>query len=73
MTITMTRSRAIQLWFVAFSVALLLWFVLGSAVTLSTAALLIGLGFVPPAIVAILWPGAQPLTVGDVMRGTERR
>jgi len=72
MTITMTRSRAIQLWFAAFSVVLLLWLVLGSAVTLSTAALLIGLACVPPAIAAMLWPGAQPLTASEIMRGTRR-
>jgi L-lactate permease len=71
MTMT-TRSRAIQLWFVAFSFALMLWLVLGSAVTLSTAALLIGLGFVPPAIVAMLWPKAQGVTAGEIMRGNGR-
>ena len=69
----MTRTRAIQLWFSAVAVAAICSAVLGASVTASTAAMLLALCFVPPAIMLLLWPGIQPQTVAEVLHDVDRR
>jgi hypothetical protein len=69
----MTRSRAIQLWFfvVAFVVAISV--VLGATGTLTTWVVLLALCLVPPAILLMLWPGAQQASIREVLGGVDRR
>ncbi len=73
MTYDITRARVIQMWFSALIVIAAFWFAFGTAIGAGTAALLVGLSVVPPAILLILWPGVQPLTAAEVIRGTEPR
>jgi hypothetical protein len=69
----MTRSRLIQIWFTAVALVTVAAFALGASLSMGTGAMLLVLCFVPPAIVLKLWPGTQPQTAAEVIRGTERR
>ena len=69
----MTRSRLIQLWFTAVALVIVAGIALGASMSISTAAILLALCLVPPAIVMKLWPGRQSQTVADVLHGSERR
>ena len=69
----MTRARVIQMWFAGLILVAAFWFAFGTALGAGTVALLIGLSVVPPAILLMLWPGVQPLTAAEVIRGTESR
>jgi len=73
MTYDITRARVVQVWFSAVALIAVFWFTFGTAIGAGTTALLVGLSIVPPAILLILWPGVQPLTAAEVMRGTEPR
>ena len=68
----MTRSRLIQVWFATLAVVVVAALALGVTVTFGTAAILLGLSLVPPAIVLVLWPGVQPSTAADVLYGRDR-
>ena len=69
----MTRSRVIQGWFVALTLVVVAGVAFGATVTVGTGALLLALSLVPPAIVLVLWPRPQPVTVRDVLRDADRR
>ena len=69
----MTRTRVIQVWFAAVALVVVAAVAFGAEVTVGTSGLLLTLGLVPPLIVFLLWPRAQSLTAGDVLRGTDRR
>jgi hypothetical protein len=68
-----TRSRLIQVWFVAILLVAVAGMAFGMSMTVSTAAMLLAMSLVPPAVVLLLWPGVQSPTVGDVLRDTDRR
>lgn len=68
-----TRARVIQMWFAAVTLVAAFWFAFGTAIGAGSAALLVGLSVVPPAILLMLWRGAQPLPAAEVFRGTKRR
>ena len=68
----MTRSRLIQVWFVAIALIGAASVVLGRTVSLGTALTLAVLSLVPPAIVLMLWPGVQPRSASDVIHDTNR-
>lgn len=69
----MTRSKLIQFWFATMSLVVAAAVALGVTVTIGTAAILVALSLVPPAIVLALWPGVQPMTAADVLYGRDRR
>lgn len=69
----LTRTRLIQIWFTAVALIAVAAIAMGKSVTFGTGAILLALCLVPPVIVLMLWPGVQPPTVGDVLRGTDRR
>lgn len=69
----MTRSRVIQVWFAAVTLIVVAGIALGVSVTLGTAALLLALSLVPPAIVLVLWPAPESATAADVLYGSDRR
>lgn len=64
-----TRMRLIQIWFAVVALASTLSAVLGGVPTIGTGIVLLGLSIVPAAMVLMLWPGAQPLTAAEVIRG----
>jgi hypothetical protein len=69
----MTRSTVILAWFAAIVLAIAVALAFGAAPTSRTTwAMLLALSLGPPVILLLLWPGAQPLTVGEVLRGTDR-
>lgn len=69
----MTRARVIQVWFVVVGLAVVSAVAFGVQMTFATVGMLLALGLVPPVVLFLLWPGAQSVTAGDVLRGTERR
>jgi hypothetical protein len=69
----LTRSKLIQIWFAAVVLFVVAGFAVGASVNFGTGAMLLALSLVPPAIVLLLWPGVQPPTAGDVIRGADRR
>jgi hypothetical protein len=69
----MTRANVIQVWFAAVALVVVAAMAFGVDVTVGTGGLLLALSLVPPLIVFLLWPAAQSVTAGDVLRGTDRR
>jgi hypothetical protein len=69
----MTRTRVIQVWFTAFALVVVAAAAFGADVNVGTGGMLLTLSLVPALIVFLFWPGAQPLTAGEVIRGTDRR
>jgi len=68
-----TRSRLIQVWFVAIALVGAAVVAFGPAVALGTGAMLFVVSLVPPAILLALWPEAQSPTASDILHGTDRR
>lgn len=68
-----TRARVIRLWFAVIALAVVTAVAFGAEVTVGTAAMLLALSLVPPAIVVALWPTEQALTAAEVLRGADRR
>jgi hypothetical protein len=68
-----TRAKVIPIWSAAVVMVVVCGVVLGVSVTASTAAVLVVLSVIAPAIVLRLWPRAQPPTVAEVLHGVDRR
>jgi hypothetical protein len=71
--LNLTRSKLIQMWFVAVVLVVVACFVAGVTMEVSTGLMLLALSLAPPIMVLMLWPGTQPPTVGEVLRGVDRR
>ena len=70
----MTRGTAIGVWFAIVAVtAAITTVVLGVAVTTSTGLLLLGACFVPPAVMLMVWRGAPPVTIAEVLHDADGR
>lgn len=69
----MTRSRVIQVWFTAIALVVVAAVAFGADVTAGTGGMLLAMSLVPPAIVFLLWPRAQPLTAAEVLHAADRR
>jgi hypothetical protein len=67
-----TRMRLIQLWFVGVALVVAIGVMVGAGMTMGTGIMLAALSLVPPAVLLMLWPGAQPLTVAEVIHEAER-
>ena len=63
----LSRSRLVGFWLAAAAVAIASMVVLGLPLTFSTSALLLTLSLMPPAILLLIWRGAPPPTVGEVL------
>ena len=70
---SITRARVIQVWLGALAVVVVAAVAFGATVTAGLAGVVLTLSIVPPLVVFLLWPEAQSLTAGDVLRGTDRR
>jgi hypothetical protein len=68
-----TRSGLILVWFATISLVVAAAVALDATFAVGTAAVLLALTMVPPAIVLVLWPGVQPMTAADVLYGRDRR
>ena len=71
--LNLTRSKLIQMWFVAVVLVAVACLVAGVTMEFSTGLMLLALSLAPPVMVLMLWPGAQPPTVAEVLRGVDRR
>ena len=69
----MSRTRVIQAWLAAVGLVLVAAVAFGAEVSIGTAGVLLTFGLVAPLIVFLLWPEAESVTAGDVIRGTDRR
>lgn len=69
----MTRSGVIKIWFTAVALVAVAGIAFGATVGVGTGVILLALCLVPPAIVFLLWPGAKPPTVADVLHGVDGR
>jgi len=70
----MSRGTAIGVWFAIVAVAAAITTaVLGVAVTTSTGLLLLGACFVPPAVMLMVWRGAPPVTIAEVLHDADGR
>jgi hypothetical protein len=70
---SLTRTRVIQLWFVAVAAAIAAGVAFGVAVTASTAVLLVAGSLVPPAILLVMWRDAPPPTAAEVIHAADRQ
>ena len=68
----MTRSRAIQLWFVSVTLIAAAALAFGVALTLSTWSLILAMCLVPPAMLYKLWPDAAARTTAEVIYDAEQ-
>ena len=62
-----SRNRLVGCWFAAVAVIIASVLAMGVNVAVSTTALLLTLSLVPPAIILLLWHGAAPPTVGEIL------
>jgi hypothetical protein len=62
-----TRNRLVGFWFAAVAVIIAVVVAMGVNVAVSTTALLLTLSLVPPGIILVLWRGAPPQTVGEIL------
>jgi hypothetical protein len=69
----MTRAHVIQVWFAAVALVVVTALAFGAAVKVGTAGMLLALSMAPAVISFLLWPRAQALTAGEVLRGIDRR
>jgi hypothetical protein len=68
----MSRARLMQIWVAAVALVSVASIVLGARVTVATAAALLAVCLVPPAIVALLWPSAAPATIAEVLHDVDQ-
>jgi hypothetical protein len=69
----MTRSKVIQVWFVAVALVVVAALAFGVSMTVGTGVMLLALCLVPPAFVVVMWPSDQPPTAAEVLHDTDRR
>jgi hypothetical protein len=62
-----TRNRVVGFWFAAVAVIIASVVTMGVSVSVSTVALLLALSLVPPGIMLVLWRGAPPPTVAEIL------
>ena len=62
-----SRTRLVGFWFAAVAVIIAWVAATGVNIAISTAALLLTMCLVPPVIVLLVWRGAPPPTVGELL------
>ena len=69
----MTRGTALGLWIAVCAAIAGVGILLGADVTVSSAALWFVGCAVPPAVVLMVWRGAPPATIAEVLHAVDRR
>ena len=69
----LSRAKLMQIWMVAVVLVAVASLVLGVRVTVTTAAALLAFCLVTPAILLLLWPGAELPTIAEVLHDVDRR
>ena len=62
-----SRNRLVGFWFAAIAVIIASVVAMGVNVAFSTTAFLLALSLVPPAIMLLVWRGAPPPGVGEIL------
>jgi hypothetical protein len=69
-----SRGMAIGVWFAIVAVvAAITTVLLGAVMTTGTGLLLLAACFVPPGIMLMVWRGAPPATIAEVLHEADRR
>jgi hypothetical protein len=68
-----SRGRVIALWFGAVVVAMAGSVTAGAAPSLGTWVLLLVMSLAPPAILLLVWHGAPPLTVAELLHSVNTK
>jgi hypothetical protein len=68
---SISRAQLIGGWFLAVAVLTACAVVIGVSVTLGTGTLLLATCLVPPAIILLVWQGAPPVTVAELLHAVE--
>ena len=71
--ISRTRTRLVGFWFAAVAVIIAWVVATGVNIAISTAALLLTLCLVPPAIMLLVFRGAPPPTVAELMYAVDNQ
>jgi hypothetical protein len=66
-----SRARLVAAWFVAVAVLAACGVVMGLDVTLSSAALLVAMSLIPPAVLLAVWRGAPPFTIAELLHSVD--
>jgi hypothetical protein len=69
----MTRLKVIQVWFAAVVLVAVAGMTLGVTVTMGTAALLLAMCLVPPAVALMLWPADNASTIAETIHDAKVR
>jgi hypothetical protein len=62
----------IVVWFLFLALVVATVWMFGVSITGETGALLLALSCAPPILLLMLWPGIQPQTASEVIRGQRR-
>ena len=68
-----SRTRLVGFWFVAVAVIIAWVVATGVNIAMSTTALLLTMCLVPPAIVLLVWRGAPPPTVRELLYSVNKQ
>ena len=68
-----TRSKVILIWFALVVLVGVAAMALGAEMTIGTAALLLAMCLVPPAVVLMLWPSDNAVTMAEAIRDAKSR
>jgi hypothetical protein len=69
----MIRRTAVGVWVGVLAAVASVAAFWGVAMTPGNGVFLVALGLVPPAVMLLVWRGAPPATVAEVLHATERR
>ena len=68
-----SRARLVGFWFVAVAIITAWVVATGVNVTITTVAFLLAMSLVPPAITLLLWRGAPPPTVAELLYSVNKQ
>ena len=68
-----SRTRLIGFWFAAGAIMIASAVAMGVNIPINTAALLLTVCLAPPAVVLLVWRGAPPPTVGELLYSVNKQ
>jgi hypothetical protein len=68
---SISRAQLVAAWLMAVAVLTACGVVLGLDVTLSSGILLVATSLVPPAVMLLVWRGAPPFTIAELLHSVD--
>jgi hypothetical protein len=68
---SISRAQLVGAWLMAAATLMAFGVVMGVDVTLSSGVLLVATSLVPPAVVLLVWRGAPPFTVAELLHSVD--